>query len=296
MDKHLMQKLGRGEILGREIDFYGENWNNVYFLATDVATWIEHSNVSKMIDDCELDETETTKQFIEITYSYGNEFRTRKQEALFLTEDGLYEVLMQSRKPIAKQLKKEVKTYLKEMRLTGGAVIVGHEEEFIYKMFPSFSDEVKRAMINDLIRKNREKQEEIERERKARQQAEDTLEELVNSIVTFDTFNRVVVATVNAISKATNIDVSMVYNKLYDYIRKAHGMNLQQRATNTRQKADKERFEKTGKHYADSTLKTKYSVLSTVASHEYKLVLQVVEALAVENDVDILAIIKLQLQ
>ena len=34
----------------------------------------------------------------------------------FLTEDGLYEVLMQSRKPIAKQFKKEVKTLLKNIR------------------------------------------------------------------------------------------------------------------------------------------------------------------------------------
>ena len=33
-----------------------------------------------------------------------------------LTEDGLYEVLMQSRKPIAKQFKKEVKTLLKNIR------------------------------------------------------------------------------------------------------------------------------------------------------------------------------------
>ncbi|WP_300854391.1 BRO family protein, partial [uncultured Clostridium sp.] len=31
----------------------------------------------------------------------------------FLTEDGLYEVLMQSRKPIAKAFKKEVKKILK---------------------------------------------------------------------------------------------------------------------------------------------------------------------------------------
>ena len=292
MDKHLMQKLGRGEILGREIDFYGEDWNNVYFLGGDVAKWIDYKGGVSQLMEC-ADEDEKLKAITPMYNKHNGQYE--EQECLFLTEDGLYEVLMQSRKPIAKQLKKEVKTYLKEMRLTGGAIIVGHEEEFIYKMFPSFSDEVKQAMINDLIRKNREKQEEIERERKARQQAEDTLEELVDSIVTFDTFNRVIVATANAISKATNIDVSMVYNKLYDYIRKAHGMNLQQRATNTRQKADKERFEKTGKHYADSTLKTKYSVLSTVAPHEYKLVLQVVEALAVENDVDILAIIKLQL-
>ena len=39
--------------------------------------------------------------------------------ALFLTEDGLYEVLMQSRKPIAKQFKKGVKNILKTIRKTG---------------------------------------------------------------------------------------------------------------------------------------------------------------------------------
>lgn len=37
----------------------------------------------------------------------------------FLTEDGLYEVLMQSRKPIAKAFKKEVKQILKTIRLNG---------------------------------------------------------------------------------------------------------------------------------------------------------------------------------
>lgn len=42
--------------------------------------------------------------------------------AWFLTEDGLYEVLMQSRKPIAKQFKKEVKKILKQIRKTGGYV------------------------------------------------------------------------------------------------------------------------------------------------------------------------------
>ena len=36
-----------------------------------------------------------------------------------LTEDGLYEVLMQSRKPIAKQFKKEVKEILKSIRKSG---------------------------------------------------------------------------------------------------------------------------------------------------------------------------------
>ena len=41
------------------------------------------------------------------------------QEMWFLTEDGVYEVLMQSRKPMAKAFKKEVKKVLKEIRKHG---------------------------------------------------------------------------------------------------------------------------------------------------------------------------------
>jgi phage antirepressor YoqD-like protein len=43
-------------------------------------------------------------------------------ECNFLTESGLYEVLMLSRKPIAKQFKKEVKKILHEIRTNGGYI------------------------------------------------------------------------------------------------------------------------------------------------------------------------------
>ncbi|MGH0485302.1 hypothetical protein ACQVPJ_12535 [Bacillus mycoides] len=46
----------------------------------------------------------------------------------FLTEEGIYEVLMLSRKPIAKQWKREVKKILKQIRLTGGHVQVDRVE------------------------------------------------------------------------------------------------------------------------------------------------------------------------
>lgn len=67
-----------------------EQGREMWFLAKDVANWIEHKNPSKMLNGVELDNTELVKNFIEITYSYGNSSRTRKQESLFLTEDGLY--------------------------------------------------------------------------------------------------------------------------------------------------------------------------------------------------------------
>lgn len=45
------------------------------------------------------------------------------REYWFLTEDGLYEVLMQSRKPKAKEFKKEVKKILKSIRKHGGYIV-----------------------------------------------------------------------------------------------------------------------------------------------------------------------------
>ena len=102
--------ISKSTFLGKEIDVYGTA-ENPLFKAKDVAEWIEHSNPSKMVEDAELDETDVAKLSVgTLTNSYS---------ALFLTEDGLYEVLMQSRKPIAKQFKKGVKEILKTIRKTG---------------------------------------------------------------------------------------------------------------------------------------------------------------------------------
>ena len=126
-------------VLGKHFRVYGDI-ENPLFLAKDVAEWIEHSDRNKMLKT--VDEDEKVKNIIPTLG--GN------QEAWFLNEDGVYEVLMQSRKPIAKQFKKEVKKILKQIRLTGGAVIEDREEEFINNYFTSFSDDVKKAMVLDL--------------------------------------------------------------------------------------------------------------------------------------------------
>ncbi|MGY5268789.1 ORF6C domain-containing protein [Paraclostridium bifermentans] len=104
-----MQELGiieKKEILGNKITVYGDV-ENPKFLAKEVANWIEHSNHRMMLNSIDEDEKE-----VNIAYTQGG-----KQEQWFLTEDGLYEVLMQSRKPIAKAFKKQVKKLLKELRI-----------------------------------------------------------------------------------------------------------------------------------------------------------------------------------
>lgn len=107
MEKTL-QIIEQREVLGKEFTIYGD-LENPLFLAKDVAIWIEHNNISHMMSI--VDENE------KLTYTIRNSGQNR--EMWFLTEDGLYEVLMQSRKPIAKQFKKEVKKILKTIRLNG---------------------------------------------------------------------------------------------------------------------------------------------------------------------------------
>jgi len=101
------------EVLGKQFRIYGTK-ENPLFLAKDVAEWIEHNQVSRMMEV--VDEEEKMKVCFKSTTSRST------QEQWFLTEQGLYEVLFQSRKPIAKEFKKEVKKILKQIRTTGGYI------------------------------------------------------------------------------------------------------------------------------------------------------------------------------
>lgn len=95
-------------VLEKEFRIFG-TVENPLFLAKDVAEWIGHSDSNKMIKSVDEDE-----KLIGTLFLSG-----QHREVAMLTEDGLYEVLMQSRKPIAKQFKKKVKEILKSIRKHG---------------------------------------------------------------------------------------------------------------------------------------------------------------------------------
>lgn len=103
-----LKVLNEQEVLGKHFKMYGTP-EEPLFLAKDVADWIEHSNPRMMLQTVDDDE-----KGVRNVYTPGG-----MQEAWCLTEDGLYEVLMQSRKPIAKEFKKKVKEILKTIRKHG---------------------------------------------------------------------------------------------------------------------------------------------------------------------------------
>lgn len=106
--------LKRTELLGQQFEVYGTPQEPL-FKAQDVASLLQLKNVSDMIQ--RVDDEERSK------LNLG-----RQGETWMLTENGLYEVLMQSRKPIAKSFKKGVKAILKEIRTNGG-YLASHQDD-----------------------------------------------------------------------------------------------------------------------------------------------------------------------
>lgn len=114
-----LKTLQTSNLLGREFTIYGTA-ENPLFLAKDVAEMIGHSNITKMTSSVDEEERVVGRT---------NDSLGRENGATFLTEDGLYEVLMQSRKPIAKDFKKGIKTILKEIRKNGGYIATNEEDD-----------------------------------------------------------------------------------------------------------------------------------------------------------------------
>lgn len=126
------------EILGFDFKIYGD-FENPLFLAKDVAKWIEHSNVTEMVKNVDNDE-----KLNSIVFSAG-----QKREMTFLTEDGLYEVLFQSRKPIAKEFKKEVKEILKDLRKGNKAIVeTGNQQVDLYTQLMQASMQAISQVLN----------------------------------------------------------------------------------------------------------------------------------------------------
>lgn len=154
MEISQIRVIEKSTILGKEVDVYGTT-ENPLFKAKDIAGWIELSNVSDMIK--RVDKDEVTK------LNLGS----LEGVTWFLTEDGLYEILMQSRKKEAKQFKKGVKKILHEIRTKGGYIATRQDDtpEMIMARALKVADEtIKRheEHVKELERLSRQQQQQLE--------------------------------------------------------------------------------------------------------------------------------------
>ena len=101
--------INKSTFLDKEIDVWGSA-EQPLFRAKDVSDWLNLKNTPEIIKRIDTEERHK--------FNLGR----NGGDTWFLTEDGLYELLMQSRKPIAKQFKKGVKKILHEIRTKGGYI------------------------------------------------------------------------------------------------------------------------------------------------------------------------------
>lgn len=101
--------ISKSTFLDKEVDVWG-TIEKPLFRAKDVVDWLGLKSTSDVIK--RIDEEERSK------FNLGR----NGGDTWFLTEEGLYETLLQSRKPIAKQFKKGVKAILHEIRTKGGYI------------------------------------------------------------------------------------------------------------------------------------------------------------------------------
>lgn len=148
-----MTIIKQQEVLGKDFKIYG-TFEEPLMLAKDVAEWLEYSktgkgsyDVSRMLGTLEEDEKVRASMFVS----------GQRRNVWFITEPGLYELLLQSRKPIAKAFRKEVMVILKNLRKHG----VHMTDTFMDKVLEDPDEIIRLALRLKESRARKAKQEEL---------------------------------------------------------------------------------------------------------------------------------------
>lgn len=227
MDKQMQvfenQEFGQIRIVMRE--------NEPWFVAADVCKVLEHSNPTMAVKGLDADE-KMTLNFAEaksddgMTLNFsdprlsGN--RGGAQSIVIINEPGLYQLVIRSNKPQAKEFKRWVThDVLPTIRKTGG--YVNNEELFIEDYLPFASDGVK-AMFRATLATVREQNEMIARQRAEIRHKEDVIVGLVDDIDLATKRQRI-----TQIIRYRSKNYRDRYNLLYSEFEKKYHLNLEAR-------------------------------------------------------------------
>lgn len=117
----------------KQLDVY-ESLDEPLFKASDVASLIEYSdgNTWKMLEMCEHDEKLNLQMVV----------AGQRRTVSFITETGLYNVLSQSRKPIARKWRRVIHTELIKLRKARGFNIIQQFDEWDHELDTIYIDPV----------------------------------------------------------------------------------------------------------------------------------------------------------
>ena len=145
----------------------GININNIpYLVGNDVAEKLGYQRPTKAIqDDVDADDkillNSKTQSLIRTEFDYH---QLGQRGGWLINESGFYSLVFGSKLSRAKEFKHWVTSeVLPQIRQTGGYVVENRESEFIDNYFPSFTDDTKLAMVQDLLKTNKKYKSKIQK-------------------------------------------------------------------------------------------------------------------------------------
>lgn len=155
-----MENTNNNTMVSNTMIFEGHNvevfeWNGkVLFNPKHVAECLGIADINSSIRKF------NSNQVVKLKNSDMHDMHIRKLNNAgenFLTESGIYKLIFKSHKEEAERFQDWVTDeVLPTIRKIGGMIVEGREEEFVMNYFPSFSEEVKLSMVQDLLKKNKE--------------------------------------------------------------------------------------------------------------------------------------------
>ena len=150
-----MENINNNTMVSNTMIFEGHNvevfeWNGkVLFNPKHVAECLGIADINSSIRKF------NSNQVVKLKNSDMHDMHIRKLNNAgenFLTESGIYKLIFKSHKEEAERFQDWVTDeVLPTIRKTGGMIVEGREEEFVMNYFPSFSEEVKLSMVQDLL-------------------------------------------------------------------------------------------------------------------------------------------------
>lgn len=137
----IKRSVGTINFDNRLLDVY-ESLDEPLFRAADVADMIGYSptNRTKMLELCEADEK------LQLTMVIAGQ----RRNVSFVTERGLYDILEQSRKPIARKWRRVINNELIAMRKTRNLDILAKFEEWGHELDNIYFDEETGIMMESI--------------------------------------------------------------------------------------------------------------------------------------------------
>ena len=270
----------------RTVELSGQVW----FVASDIADKLEYSNKSRDIQrHCK------NPIKYEIYQNGTSHTKARKsQEMLLINERDVVRLITKSKMTKAQEFEQWIFDEVIPSVMNyggyvndGGISEFGSQIDFIQNHFTSFSPEIQKAMVLDLMKQQESHKEELDK-------ANRIIDTLVNEHTTFDDFKRVANACMRAIASREKKTIDKMWGIYYKFLFDKEGINVKTRHKNEVERIQNERVASGKKPYAESTLKEKVNKLQTIKSTEYSKCLKVLEAMAVKYGVDIEKVVKLE--